>query len=89
MDTIASSEIAKSIVEDSYGLVFGMNMFLALVLQTGLTLAFVSKDVGFALTSRNQFLAYGIYHICIAGIFIIIGLIGWIKSNKDIKKTYS
>lgn len=87
--TIASSEIAKSIVEDSYGLVFGMNMFLALVLQTGLTLAFVSKDVGFALTSRNQFLAYGIYHICIAGIFIIIGLIGWIKSNKDIKKTYS
>ncbi|XP_017769870.1 PREDICTED: folate transporter 1-like [Nicrophorus vespilloides] len=89
MITIASSEIAKCIIEDSYGLVFGLNTFFALALQTALTVAFVEKRTGLALSPRNQYLAYGIYHIGISAIFILIGLISWIKSNRDIKKTYN
>lgn len=89
MITIASSEIAKFIDEDSYGLVFGFNTLLALILQSLLTLTFVTGDIGFAFTPRNQYLTYGIYHFCIATIFILIGLIAWFQSSKDLKKTYN
>lgn len=89
MITTASAEIAKYIVEDSYGLVFGFNTLIALVLQTLLTLCLVTGDLGYALTPRNQYLAYGVYHFGIATLFILIGLISWIKSDKDITKTYN
>lgn len=87
--TVASAEIAKGILEDSYGLIFGMTTFIALVIQTFLTICLVTGDLGWNLIPRNQFLAYGIFHIFIAGFFILIGLISWIKSNRDIKKTYN
>lgn len=89
MITIASAEIAKNIKEDSYGLVFGLNTLVALVIQTFLTLCLVTGDLGVALGPRDQYLAYGIYHIAIATLFIVIGLIAWLKSKKDIKKTYT
>lgn len=34
-----SSEVAKKVNRDSYGLIFGVTTFLALVLQSGLTFA--------------------------------------------------
>ncbi|KAI4464903.1 folate transporter [Holotrichia oblita] len=89
MITIASSEIAKYILEDSYGLVFGLNTLIALLVQTFLTLCFVSGDLGVALDPRDQFLTYGFYHIVIAALYIVIGLASWIQSSKDIKKTYT
>lgn len=89
MITIASSEIAKYISEDSYGLVFGFNTLLALVFQSLLTLTFVTGDILFAFSPRNQYLTYGIYHFATAAIYIVIGLVSWIKSSKDIKKTYT
>lgn len=89
MITSASAEVAKYIVEDSYGLIFGFNTLIALFLQTIITLCLVSGDVVYALSPRNQYLAYGVYHFGIAALFILIGLITWIKSDKDMTKTYN
>lgn len=48
-----SAEVAKNIGEDSYGLIFGVNTFIALALQSVLTLIFVS-DTGMALEIHLQ-----------------------------------
>ena len=45
--------MAKAIPRDSYGLVFGINTFMALALQTILTTVVASK-AGFALSPRPQ-----------------------------------
>jgi hypothetical protein len=50
---INSAEVAKNIGEDSYGLIFGVNTFIALVLQSVLTLIVVS-DTGMALEIHLQ-----------------------------------
>ena len=55
--TIASFELAKTIPDNSYGLVFGFNMFAAVGLQSVLTVA-VSSSVGWALPIRDQFIVY-------------------------------
>ncbi|KAF5270463.1 hypothetical protein FQA39_LY08341 [Lamprigera yunnana] len=86
--TIATSEVAKHILEDSYGLVFGLNTLVALLLQTLITLCLVTGQLGWSLPPRNQHLAYGIYHMGIAVIFIIIGVIDWLNSHADVNKTY-
>lgn len=86
--TIASSEVAKHILEDSYGLVFGLNTLIALVLQTVITLCLITGDIGVALPPRPLHLSFGIYHMGIAVIFIIIGVIDWLKSHADLNKTY-
>lgn len=83
MITIASVEIAKYIMKDSYGLVFGLNTLIALLIQTFLTLCFVSGDLGVALSPRDQYLVYGFYHIAIATLYIIMALVSYIKSSKD------
>ena len=67
MITVASFEIASSISQDSYGLVFGFNTFLALAFQTILTTVVVDK-VGLALEPRDQFLVY-------SGFFLVVGLV--------------
>jgi thiamine transporter 2/3 len=53
LNFIHSAEVAKNIGEDSYGLIFGVNTFIALALQSVLTLIVVS-DVGMALKIRTQ-----------------------------------
>jgi len=62
-----SAEVAQGISQDSYGLIFGVNTFLALILQTILTLV-LSDEQGFAFKERTQFFAYGVY-------FLILGLL--------------
>lgn len=54
--TICATKIAESISEDSYGLVFGINTFLALVVQTFLILTVVSN--GFMLSPSGQYIVY-------------------------------
>ena len=54
MITVASFEVAKNITQSSYGLVFGLNTFLALSFQTILTTV-VASSVGLALPPRQQF----------------------------------
>uniref|UniRef100_A0A0K0DJ51 Thiamine transporter 2 n=1 Tax=Angiostrongylus cantonensis TaxID=6313 RepID=A0A0K0DJ51_ANGCA len=51
--TIAQFNLACALENDSYGLIFGMNTFVALVLQAVLTLI-VTSPAGLALTIRPQ-----------------------------------
>ena len=52
--TLTSSfEVARLISDDSYGLVFGFNTFVALLFQSILTLV-VADDAGLALPPRTQ-----------------------------------
>ncbi|KHN74186.1 Folate-like transporter 2 [Toxocara canis] len=69
MITIAQWNLARKMVCESYGLVFGLNSFIALVLQTILTLVVVDKR-GFGMDVRSQFIVYGAYHAVIAVIFL-------------------
>ncbi|KAL3998796.1 Reduced folate carrier family protein [Acanthocheilonema viteae] len=69
MITIAQWNLAKKMVSESYGLIFGLNSFVALILQALLTMIVVDKR-GFGMTVRSQFLVYGIYHAVIAFIFL-------------------
>ncbi|KAK6621677.1 hypothetical protein RUM44_001484 [Polyplax serrata] len=70
--TVASYEVAKYIREHSYALIFGINTFLALILQTLLTAIVI-----FALKTsiRDQFMVYGGYHISIGAGFLLIGIV--------------
>nr|CAD7196276.1 unnamed protein product [Timema douglasi] len=51
--TITTAEVARNISEDSYGLIFGVNTLLTLLVQTLITLVVVSST-GLALGPRQQ-----------------------------------
>jgi solute carrier family 19 (thiamine transporter), member 2/3 len=51
-----SSEVAKGLKQEAYGLVFGINTFMALAFQTILTLI-VADNVGLALEPQDQVLS--------------------------------
>ncbi|XP_017047294.1 thiamine transporter 1 [Drosophila ficusphila] len=68
--TVAGAVVAENLVEDSFGLIFGINTLVGLVLQTILTIVVVER-VGFALGPRDQYVVYGSYFIVLAGIYII------------------
>lgn len=69
-------------MDDSFGLVFGMNTLLALVLQTVLTIVVIS-DSGFALGPRGQFIVYGSYFMVLAAIYVIVGIVVCIKHKHE------
>lgn len=79
--TIVSSEVAKDIPEDSYGLVFGLNTLIALSLQTILMLIVVDGNIGFGLSPRKQYNVYGGYFMGIATVYIIFGFIQWSRTR--------
>ncbi|KYN04758.1 PREDICTED: thiamine transporter 2-like [Cyphomyrmex costatus] len=76
MVTVASFEVAKYISEDSYGLVFGMNTFLALLTQSLLTLVVVNTLM---LNIRQQFFIYGSYFLVLAMMYIVMGIINVVQ----------
>uniref|UniRef100_A0A914R3M5 Uncharacterized protein n=1 Tax=Parascaris equorum TaxID=6256 RepID=A0A914R3M5_PAREQ len=61
--------LARKMVCESYGLVFGLSSFTALILQAILTLIVVDKR-GLGMDVRSQFVIYGAYHAVIACIFL-------------------
>ncbi|XP_063242833.1 thiamine transporter 1-like [Bacillus rossius redtenbacheri] len=69
--TIATSEVARNITDDSYGLVFGVNTFLALVIQSVIAMA-VQSPAGLALPVRAQFAVYAGYHTVLGLVYTII-----------------
>ncbi|CAK6448301.1 unnamed protein product [Pipistrellus nathusii] len=71
--TIAVFQIAVNLSMERYALVFGINTFLALVVQTIITVAVVDQR-GLNLPISIQFLVYGSYFAVIAGIFLIRSL---------------
>lgn len=62
-----SSEVAQGISDDSHGLIFGLNRFISLVLQSVLTFVLTDEN-GLSLDLRPQFLVYGIY-------FVVLGIV--------------
>ncbi|XP_074154596.1 thiamine transporter 2 [Sminthopsis crassicaudata] len=68
--TIAVFQIAVNLNMERYALVFGVNTFLALVIQTIMTFIIVDSR-GLSLPISIQFLIYGSYFLVIAGIFIV------------------
>ncbi|XP_005993111.1 solute carrier family 19 member 3b [Latimeria chalumnae] len=71
--TIATFQIATNLTMERYALMFGVNNFMALFLQTILT-AIVVDSRGLGLDIVMQFLIYGSYYAAIAGIFLIRGI---------------
>lgn len=68
--TIAVFQIAVNLSVERYALVFGINTFIALVIQTIITVIVVDRR-GLELPVSTQFLVYGSYFAVIAGIFLI------------------
>nr|XP_009674062.1 PREDICTED: thiamine transporter 2-like [Struthio camelus australis] len=68
--TIATFQIAVNLSMERYALMFGFNNFLALVIQTILTVVVVDLK-GLGLDIVIQFLIYGSYFAVIAGIFLL------------------
>lgn len=68
--TIAAFQIAVNLTVERYALVFGINTFIALVVQTIITVIVVDQR-GLSLPISTQFLVYGSYFAIIAIIFLI------------------
>ncbi|NWQ74026.1 S19A3 protein, partial [Columbina picui] len=68
--TIATFQIAVTLSMERYALMFGFNNFVALVIQTIVTVVVVDSR-GLGLDVSTQFLIYGSYFTFIAGIFLI------------------
>jgi len=92
MITIAQWNLARKIQSECFGLMFGLNSFVALLLQTIMTLVVVD-DRGLGLDVRDQFVIYAGYHAVIAIIFLgavmhnLVGKLNGSKSNMERKET--
>ncbi|XP_031707843.1 thiamine transporter 1 [Anarrhichthys ocellatus] len=71
--TVATYQIAASLNMQRYALVFGVNTFMALLLQTLLTVAVVDS-AGLGLDVFTQFLIYGGYFAVISLVFLLAAL---------------
>ncbi|KAI8124931.1 hypothetical protein FF38_12498 [Lucilia cuprina] len=76
--TIASAIVAQNLSDDSFGLIFGINTLVALVLQTILTLVVVTDSLGFGLDPRNQYIVYGFYFVALAIVYALAVVVGQI-----------
>ncbi|KAM6218030.1 thiamine transporter 1 isoform 2-T2 [Rhynchocyon petersi] len=79
--TIATFEIAANLSMERYALVFGVNTFIALALQTLLTLIVVDAK-GLSLGITTQFLIYTGYFALIAVIFLVNGAVSIMKKYR-------
>ncbi|XP_060090603.1 thiamine transporter 1 isoform X2 [Heteronotia binoei] len=77
--TIATFQIATNLSVERYALVFGINTFVALVLQTLLTFIVVDSK-GLGLDIFTQFMIYAGYFAAISAVFLISGICSIIKN---------
>ncbi|XP_048056427.1 LOW QUALITY PROTEIN: thiamine transporter 1 [Megalobrama amblycephala] len=80
--TIATYQIAANLSMKRYALVFGVNTFIALVLQTLLPLIVVDS-AGLGLDIFLQFLIYASYFAAVAVIFFIAGLYKLLRRRSE------
>ncbi|KAK9879538.1 hypothetical protein WA026_006608 [Henosepilachna vigintioctopunctata] len=71
MVTVAFSEISQRIPPDSYGLILGVNAFVALVLQSIITSIVINM---LHAPVRQQYLIFGLCHLVILSIYLIYEL---------------
>uniref|UniRef100_A0A0R3RGU3 Reduced folate carrier family protein n=1 Tax=Elaeophora elaphi TaxID=1147741 RepID=A0A0R3RGU3_9BILA len=84
MMTIAQWNLARKMIGESYGLVFGLNSFIALLLQTLLTII-VPDQHGLNMPVREQFLVYAGCHAFIGTVFLISLSYSLMLHVKDIR----
>ncbi|XP_067402215.1 thiamine transporter 1 isoform X1 [Emydura macquarii macquarii] len=77
--TIATFQIATNLSMERYALVFGVNTFIALALQTSLTLIVVDSS-GLGLNIFTQFMIYASYFAAISLVFLVSGTYSFIKN---------
>lgn len=80
MVTVANFEVAKDISEDSYGLIFGVNTFIALLAQSLLTFIVVNELM---LDIRQQFFVYGSYFLVLAVIYVLMGVVNIVQHYRS------
>lgn len=83
-----SAELAGSLLEDSFGLIFGINTLVALVLQSLLTLVVVSESGGLNLNTFQQFAVYAFYFIVIGTLYFIAVIIEYVFSCSKSRQMY-
>ncbi len=83
---ISSAEVAKNLEDDSFGLVFGINTLVAVILQTILTLAVVSEQ-GFALTVFQQYTVYAVYFFVLSGIYLVAFVYSLLSASRRREST--
>ncbi|KAK9879543.1 hypothetical protein WA026_006613 [Henosepilachna vigintioctopunctata] len=82
MVTVAFSEISQRIPPDSYGLILGMNSFVALVLQSIITFVVINM---LHEPVREQYLIFGLCHLLIFAVYLSYELFRIIYSKLRIK----
>ncbi|KAM9732804.1 uncharacterized protein ACNS7B_015125 [Menidia menidia] len=70
--TITTFQIASNLSMECYALTFGINTFIALSLQTIITVIVVDESA-LGLDIVTQFIVYGSYYTCISLLFLIRG----------------
>lgn len=65
---------------DSFGLIFGFNTLMALIIQTLMTIVIVSGSV-FKLDPKGQYLVFGSYFLVISLIFFVATLLNTFKTK--------
>ncbi|XP_064537349.1 thiamine transporter 1 [Drosophila montana] len=80
--TVAAAIVAENLVDDSFGLVFGINTLVALVLQSILTVV-VLTDTGFGLPPKKQYIVYGSYFLVLSAVYLLLQLILKIFARKS------
>ncbi|XP_010606448.1 thiamine transporter 2 isoform X1 [Fukomys damarensis] len=85
--TVAVFQIAVNLSVERYALVFGINTFIALVIQTIMTMIVVDPR-GLSLAISIQFLVYGSYFAVIAGMFLMrsIYILYSLKCQKKVQR---
>lgn len=76
--TVASFQVALNVDEHAYALIFGWNTFVALALQSIMTIVVADKR-GLDLDIRNQFLVYGGYFLAISAIYLTLPFIRLVR----------
>ncbi|KAJ7407895.1 Thiamine transporter 1 [Pitangus sulphuratus] len=86
--TIATFQIATNLSVERYALVFGVNTFIALALQTVLTLIVVDAN-GLGLDIFTQFMIYASYFAVISLVFLVSGICSIVRAYRRQEQTRS
>lgn len=78
--TKASAIVAENILEDSFGLIFGINTLVALAAQSIFTVIVITES-GYSLQPRGQFLAFGGYFVVLSVLYCLAGIVKCFKGN--------
>lgn len=84
--TLANATVAQNISDDSFGLIFGINTLMALIVQSLLTMVVVDDISNLQLNIRQQYLVYGGYFIALAIFYSLTLMCTFIYSRRNHKK---